>query len=77
MDGQETVRCWQWRMAVDRSGGGCALNAEHDAIAAFDAHRDPLQERASRSATGVQNGADGTMTRDTSPQESSANPTVH
>ena len=52
----------------------CALAAEHDAIEAFDAHRDRLQVFASQVGKGVQNlGLEGT-TRDTSPQ---INPVVH
>lgn len=55
----------------------CVLNAEHDAIAEYDAHRRRLQESASRAKTGGQNGPHEPIGRDTSPQESSASHVLH
>jgi len=56
----------------------CLLGAEHDAIAAYDEHRERrLQDSASGAGTGVGTGAHGSTIGEPGLQESSANHVIH
>ena len=55
----------------------CVLDAEHDAIATFDAYRERLQVSASEAEKGVTNGVNQSTIGESSPHETPTNPVLH